>query len=181
MRDKRLKRELYDIYNSKSTNRYKLFLATLFYENYKILKGSIHITGFLVGFYSDNIIGITQEVQSSLKSIGREYIIIEANGKSFIDCVKSFTGKDYHVNHDAFSDLKEILLNGNKVIVFKEFSKSKIRTTKEKCLMARSIIKIYDSVHLQDVCPLSDLIFIDYAGFLQHCWDNIGAYLKVMS
>jgi len=181
MQDKRLKKELYGIYNSKPTNKYKLFLAALFYENYKIIREHMHRTGFLVGFDSSHIMGISQEVRSSLKDIGREYIIIEANGKSFIDCIRSFTGKDYHKNYEAFSDLKDLLINGNKVVVFKEFSKSKIRTKNEKCLMTRSIIKIFDNTHLPDIYPLSDLIFIDYADFLQKCWYNIGAYLKVMS
>jgi hypothetical protein len=124
--------------------------------------------------------GIFQNVRSALKDMGREYVIVEANEKSFIDCIKSFTGKDYHWNHDAFSDLKEVLLNGNKVVVFKEFSKSKIRTKKEKCYMARSIMKIFDNTYHSGIYPLSDLIFIDYADFLQNCWCNIGAYLKVM-
>lgn len=181
MQDKRLKKELYGIYNSKSINKYKLFLAALFYENYKIIREHMHRTGFLVGFDSTHIMGISQEVRSALEHTGREYIIIEANGKSFIDCIKSFTGKDYHFNHNAFSDLKNLLINENKVVVFQEFSKSKIRTKNEKCLMIRSIIKIFDSTYLQDIYPLSDLIFIDYADFLQNCWYNIGAYLKVMS
>jgi len=131
MRDARIQKELHDIYNFQSTNKYKLFLAALFYENHKIMKGHNPRTGFLVGFDSNHITVISEQVQSSLDGldgIGREYVIVEANGKSFADCVKSFTGKDYHVNHAAFTDLKEMLLNAKKTVVFKEFSKSKIRT-----------------------------------------------------
>jgi len=182
MQDARIQQELYDIYNNfKSTNEYKLFLAALFYENHKIKKGHNPNTGFLVGFDSNHITLISERVRSALDGIGREYLIVEANGKSFADCVKSFTGKDYHVNDAAFADLKEMLLNANKAVVFKEFSKSKIRTRETKCSMARSIIKILDDAHLSDVRPLSDLIFIDYADFLHHCWDSIGTYLKIMS
>jgi hypothetical protein len=181
MRDARIQKELHDIYNFKSTNRYKLFLAALFYENHKIMRGHSLRTGFLVGFDSDHITEIYRQVQSSLDSIGREYIIVEANGKSFVDCVKSFTRRDYHIIHDAFVDLKEILLDSNKVVVFKEFSKSKIRTRGKKCSTTRSIIKILHDAHLSDTMPLSDLIFIDYADFLQHCWHSISPYLKIMS
>jgi hypothetical protein len=39
MQDERIKKELYDIYNFTSINRYKLFLASLFYENHEIMKG----------------------------------------------------------------------------------------------------------------------------------------------
>jgi hypothetical protein len=179
MRDARIQKELHDIYNLKSINSYKLFLASLFYQNHEIMKGRNLTTGFLVGFDSDHIAGISKEVQSALDGIGREYIIVEANGKSFADCVKSFTRRDCHTN--AFVDLKEILLNSSKVVVFKEFSKSKIRTTGEKCSTVRRIIKILDDAHLSNIIPLSDLIFIDYADFLQHCWPNICTYIKIMS
>jgi hypothetical protein len=145
------------------------------------MKGRNLRTGFLVGFDSGHITEISEGVQSVLDSIGREYVIVEANGKSFTDCVKSFTRRDYHVIHDAFIDLKEMLLNSNKAVIFKEFSKSKIRTRGKKCSIARSIIKILDDAHLSDIRPLSDLIFIDYADFLQHCWHSIGTYLKIMS
>jgi len=181
MRDARIQKELYDIYNFKSTNKYKLFLTALFYENHKVMKGRNPRTGFLIGFDSNHITAISERVRSTLDSIGREYVIVEANGKSFTDCVKSFTRKDYHVNHAAFADLKEMLLNSNKAVVFREFSKSKIRTSGKKCSMAKSIIKILDNAHLSDIRPLSDLIFIDYADFLQHCWHSIGTYLKIMS
>jgi hypothetical protein len=181
MRDTRIQKELHDIYNFKSTNRYKLFLAALFYENHKIMRGHNPNSGFIVGFDSGHITEISEGVQSALDTIGREYVIVEANGKSFTDCVKSFTRRDYHVIHDAFIDLKEMLLTSNKAVVFKEFSKSKIRTRGKKCSMARSIIKILDDAHLSDIRPLSDLIFIDYADFLQYCWQNISTYLKIMS
>ncbi len=181
MRDTRIQKQLYDIYNFKAANKYKLFLAALFYENHKIMKGHNHRAGFIVGFDSNHIKVISEEVRLALDSIGREYVIVEASGKSFTGCIRSFTGKDYHVNHAAFSDLKEILLNANKTVVFREFSKSKIRTRIEKCSIVRSIIKILDNAHLSDIRPLSDLIFIDYADFLQCCWHTIGTYLKIMS
>lgn len=179
MQDVRIQKELHDIYNFQSINNYKLFLASLFYWNHKITKGRHPQTGFLVGFDLDHIAAISKQVQSALDSMRREYVYIEANGKSLADCVKSFTGKDYHINHAAISDLKETLLNANKTIIFKEFSKSKIRTMKEKCSITRSIIKILDDAHFSNIRPLSDLIFIDYADFLQYCWPNISTYIKI--
>ena|GEM_PF-3562539 len=179
MRDARIQKELHDIYNFKSINKYKLFLAALFYENHKIMKGRNPRTGFLVGFDANHITVISEEVQLALDAIGREYVIVEANGGSFAHCVKSITGKDYHVNHEAYTDLREILLNSNKAVVFKEFSQSKIRTRGRRCLMARSIIKMLDDAHVSDIRPLGDLVFIDYADFLQHCWQTIGPYLRI--
>jgi len=180
MKNKRLKKALCDVYNSKSINKYMLLLATLFYENHKILKEQMHRTGFLVGFNPEHIMSISQEVELILKNIRREYIFVEGKGKSFIDCIKSITGKDYYRNNDAFTDLKELLLNGNRVIIFKEFSNTKMQSKKEKNYLIRSIIKIFDNIYPSNIYPLSDLIFIDYADFLQFCWYNIGSYLKVM-
>jgi len=181
MRDARIQKELHDIYNFQSVNKYRLFVAALFYENHKMLKGHNPRTGFIVGFDSNFIGPISEEVRSALEHIGREYVIVDANGKSFTDCIKSITKKDYHANHQAFADLKEMLLNSSSTVVFTEFSKSKIRTRAKKCWTARSIIKILDNAHLSGIRPVSDLIFIDCATFLEYCWRDIGTYLKIMS
>jgi len=125
MQDARIQKQLHDIYNFQSTNSYKLFLAALFYENHKILQGHNSRTGFLVGFDSDHIASICERVKSALDGIGREYLIVEANGKCFADCVTSLTGKDYHVNYDAFVDLKEMLLSASKVVVLRNSQKVK--------------------------------------------------------
>jgi len=180
MRDARIQKELHDIYSFQSANKYRLFVAALFYENHKILKGNNPRTGFIVGFDSNFIALISEELRSALEHIGREYTIVDANGKSFMDCIKCITKKDYHANHQAFADLKGILLNSSRTVVFTEFSKSKIRTRAKKSWTARSIIKILDDAHLSGIRPVSDLIFVDYPTFLEHCWGNIGTYLKIM-
>jgi hypothetical protein len=173
--DPKMKKKLDEFINLNSANRIKEFLFELFLINHKIKEGKNPLAGFLIEFDSAGLEGLAREVKASLKSLGREYILIDANGKTFIECINQSTGENYRVLHDAFEGLKEILLNSDKVIIFKEFSKCKLPTNKGS--MVRSIIKIRDNANSDG--PLSDLLFIDYAEFLQKSWKHVCPYIKV--
>jgi len=176
MPDSKVQKELDDFYVFSSDNKYKLFLSSLFYNNhFRGIKSPL--TGFLFGFDSLHLESILIAVKSELKKTGRDFHIVEAAGKSYIDCIKSITGNNYRSSHDAFLELKEVLLTTDKVIVIKEFSKSKSRNYKP--LSIRSIIKVLHDAHFNDISPLSDLIFIDHAEFLQKAWNDIGAYIRI--
>ena len=179
MQDPEVQRELHDIYAFNHINRTKLFLSALFYQNHKVMKGKNLSAGFLIGFGQGELEHILGGVKSTLDAIERQYIVIDAASKSFIDCIKMLTGENYRSDGCAFNGLKSVLLNTNKVVVFKEFSKCKMKSHKDKASRIRSIIKINDDAHLNSIRPLSDLLFIDHACFLQKCWEDIGAYVKV--
>ena len=177
MQDARIQKELHNIYNFNSINQYKLFLSALFYKNHKIKEGHNPNAGFLVGFNPDIVEYIVHQIESALKSIGRKYIVIEANEKTFIECINPLVNKNHNTSHDAFLSLKEILLNSDKVVVFKEFSKCKWKTNKGS--MVRGIIKILDDAHIKGIRPISDLLFVDYASFLEKNWDYVSTYIKI--
>ena len=180
MQDSKIQKELNDIYAFNHVNKNKLFLSALFYQNHKVMKGKNPSAGFLIGFDQSHLEHILGGVKSALDAIEREYMVIEADNKSFINCIKILTGEDYRSDSDAFNGLKDVLLNTNKVVVFKEFSKCKMKSNKDRTSRVRSIIKISDDAHLYNIRPPSDLVFIDYAEFLQKSWADIGAYVKVM-
>lgn len=73
-----------------------------------------------------------------------------------------------------FNVFKEALYYDDKVFVFVELSKSKIKNVEG---LYRSIIKIIDDAHFKDISPQSNIIFIDYASFLEKHYDYIGTYL----
>jgi hypothetical protein len=179
MQDPKLQKKLHDISNFNSVNSYKLFLCSLFYENHKLLQGCHHRAGFLIGFDSAGIEGLTREIKAVLKNLDREYILIDANGKTFNQCIQIFTGKKYHTLNNPFADLRKILLNTEKVVIFKELSKCKLKNNKSS--MVRSIIKILVDAHFNDIRPLSDLLFVDYAEFLQKSWEYICPFIKVIT
>ncbi len=175
--DPKMKKKLDEFISLNSVNRIKEFLFELFLINHKIQEGKNPLAGFLIGFDAARLEGLAHEIKASLKSLGRECIFIDANGKTLIECINQSTGENYRVLHDAFKGLKKILRDSDKVVVFKEFSKCKLRT--DKGSMARSIIKIIDDAHFDDIRPLSDLIFVDYAEFLQKSWKDVCTYIRV--
>jgi hypothetical protein len=176
-KDIKLQERLHEIYNLNSVNNYKLFLCSLFYENHEILQGKNPRGGFLIGFDSDRINGLISEVINTLKSLGREYILIDANGKTFHQSIQHISGRKKDPLYNPFKDLKEILLNSNKVVIFKEISKCKSRIN--KLTLVRSIVKTIDDSHCEDRKPLSDILFVDYADCLQKSWKHISSYVKV--
>ncbi len=80
---------------------------------------------------------------------------------------------------DAWNMFKEIQLNLDKVIVISNLSQSKVPSSKSS--QARSLIKINDDAHFEAIKPKSDLVFVDYASFLQRSWSELGPYIDVFA
>ncbi len=80
---------------------------------------------------------------------------------------------------DAWIMFEEILWNSDKVIVVANLSQSKIPS--RKSWYGRSLIKINDDAHIKGIRPRSDLVFVDYASFLQRSWSELGPYVDVFA
>ncbi len=178
-KDLREQEDLIDWYLFHSKfNRYKLFLYTLFYNNHQRKNGINPNAGFIVLFDKKQIESTVKKVEEALKWLGRKYIIVDGNGKNLRQLGESFPYERCNTYGDFYSVLKYYLLNSDHVIIFKEFSLSKIKA--RKAGIARSLIKIIDDAHFHKISPLSDLVFLDYATFLEKSWDDIGLYLDIM-
>lgn len=66
------------------------------------------------------------------------------------------------------------------ILIIIDFSKMK-GTTPDRIGHVRSFIKTLDDAHFKDIQPKADLIFVDYASFLQEAWESIGIYLNILS
>ncbi len=58
-------------------------------------------------------------------------------------------------------------------------SQSKIPT--RKSWYARSLIKTNDDAHFRGIKPQSDILFVDYACFLQRSWSELGSYIDIFT
>ena len=92
---------------------------------------------------------------------------------------KQLYGAKPNDTHDAWLMFEEILLNSHEVIVISNLSQSKIPSGKAE--VARSLIKTNDDAHLRGIKSKSDILFIDYAAFLQRSWSYFGAYIEILS
>lgn len=158
-------------------NKFKLFVHCLFYENH-IPKRANPNSGFVVVFKEDQIEKHKAFLIEAIEWAGRDYVLIEAAGRTYKQLGEILCGYALRTSLDAHEVLREFLIDSGKVLIIKELSKAKI--SGRKADYARDLIKILDDAHFKDIYPKSDLIFIDYAEFLQKGWSSIGLYLDIL-
>ena len=159
-----------DLFDFNYENKYKQFLCETFYLN----NITPPLAGFIVGFGPDDIKKINDEVKTILNELKRKYLFIEADGKSFIQCIRCHTGKHCTTFSDVYSILNDIFLNTDSVVIFSEFSRCKI--SGDKASFMRSIIKKME----QRKKIASDLVFIDYAAFYHEAKELLVPYIRCM-
>jgi hypothetical protein len=162
----------------RSFNKYKLFLYSLFYNNHSRLKGVNPNAGFIQVFNEKQIDSVIERTEEALTWLDRKYIIIDCTGKSVRKLGTYLPYDKCNTYTDFFKLLQYYLLKTDYVLVFKEFSKSKLK--RDKAATVRSIIKINDDAHFKEINPSSDIVFIDHASFLEKAWENLGLYIEVL-
>ncbi|MFO7751353.1 MAG: hypothetical protein R6V54_14795 [Desulfobacteraceae bacterium] len=178
-RDLREQEELVDWYLfNRSFNKYKLFLHSLFYNNHERLKGSNPNTGFIQIFNEKQIESIVGRTKDALEWLGRNFIIVECKDKGIREIGRQLPFDKCNNYNDFYKLIQYALLKTDYVLVFKELSKSKVTINKSE--IARSIIKINDDAHFKSIFPQSDILFIDYASFLEKSWEDLGPYIEIL-
>jgi hypothetical protein len=156
----------------------QLFLQSLFIANQQ--NDAIHPNaGYFASFSEEHIGNNVNKIADALEWLGREYILIEAKNCTFKNMAKQLYGESPKRMHDAWVMFEETLLGSDKVLIISNISQSKIPT--RKSWHARSIMKINDDAHFSGVKPRSEILFIDYACFLQRSWPELGTYLEVFT
>ena len=101
------------------------------------------------------------------------YQIIDATDKTKPQILKEIK------QNSPYSDLKEAFYNTEIVFIIKNISQSKI-AKKEQGFFMRSLLKVNDDAHYNGVIPNSELIFIDYACFIQENIEIISTYSDIV-
>jgi hypothetical protein len=161
----------------RSFNKYKLFVHLLFRHNHYLNYPNPQI-GYLIGYTPEHIKGNIDFLLDALRWESRQYILIKAAGCTFAELAEQLCDYQIHSQEKAYAEFKQTILTKNKVIVIQEISKCKIRSNKSH--LARTIIKLLDDAHFDGISPQSDIIFVDYADFLQKSWQDIGIYLDIL-
>ena len=68
---------------SPGTSQSKLNLSCLFYDNHQLKEGHNPDSSFVIGFCSDDLEKIEQEVCDSITELGRDYILVDAANKPY--------------------------------------------------------------------------------------------------
>lgn len=171
--------ELIEWYGFQNTfHKHKLFLHKLFTDNQR-KEGINPNAGFFVSFSEEQINENFKKIEDLLNWLGRSYIVIDANDCTLKNMARQIYGAEARSTHDAWVIFQDILLNSNIVIVIANISKSKISSGKS--WHARSVIKINDDAHLKGIKPRSEILFVDYACFLQRSWSELGTYIDIFA
>lgn len=163
--------------------KYKLSLNCLFYHNHQFNAGRNPDSAFFVGFERKDLNKIEKGVCDALKELGRDYLVVDAANKPYRKIVKEICripempGMPAMSTYELRNTLRQVLYSRDNVIVIKEISGSNLQS--RKAGFVRALIKIIDDAHFDKVHPKTDLVFIDYANFLQKIWENVGPYLQV--
>jgi hypothetical protein len=160
-------------------NKHKLFVHALFLENHVPGRTNPNC-GYIVCYHQDQFDTNTQEVVKAVEWEGRTPVLINAADKTYKQIGELITGSPQQSNYKSSQKIKETLLQSDEVYVFQGISKMK-GTTPDKIGHVRSFIKTLDDAHFKDIQPKADLIFVDYASFLQEAWESIGIYLNILS
>lgn len=156
----------------------ELFLTELFYDNHKVRRGRNMDSAFIMGFTDQHLHEIEESTVAALKKLGRDCLWLDARGKSFIQIAQEAFSTPFKTNYDAYLAFKDLLTTTDKVVIMTGPSMSKKSVFPG---VIRDLVKTLDDAHLQGVHPSSDLIFIDYAAYLQEVWPLVGEYLKITS
>ena len=159
-----------------AVNRYKFFLMSLFMDNHEVADEINPNAGFIVCFSGKQIKDATESVAKEISALNRTHLILDAAGKSLAAMAEDLSGARHRTHYDAFQEFERTLLHSDTVLIVKAISRAKV---KDRAGLARSLVKIGDDAHFKGIRPRSDLIFIDYAEFLQKSWDEIGIYVKI--
>jgi hypothetical protein len=177
--DVKNKPELIEWYNFQNTfHKHKLFLQSLFIANQR--NDNINPNaGYFASFSEKQIGNNVIKIVNALEWLGREYILIEARNCTFKNMARQLYGDSPNSMRNAWLMFEEILLKSDKVLIISDISQSKIPT--RKSWHARSMIKTNDDAHLRGIKPRSEILFVDYACFLQRSWPELGTYLEVFA
>ena len=171
--------ELIEWYSFQNTfHKHRLFLHSLFTANQR--NDNVNPSaGYFVSFSEEQIDQNINSIVNALEWLGRDHILIEARNCTFKNMAKQLYGSNPTSTRDAWIMFEEVLLKSHEVVIISNISQSKIPT--RKSWHARSLIKTNDDAHLRGIKSQSDILFVDYACFLQRSWSDLGIYIEIFA
>ena len=177
--DIKTKPELIEWYNFQNLfNKHKLFLHALYTSNHSH-KNANPNAGYCVSFTEEHFTDHLDKILEANEWLERQTLLVDAENCTFKKIASQLYGISPKSETEAWKMFYEILLKSHKVVVISGISKSKIPS--KKADRARSIIKINDDAHLQNIYPASDIVFVDSAAFLERSWRQLGTYINVLT
>lgn len=137
-------------------------------------------TCFVVCFNQNEVATKAEDILRILEKNNCKSLLIDVNDMSIKDLNSSVENYGLHLSkNDFYSKIKYILLETDMAVVIKNWSLSKSKAIDDQ--YARGLMKILDDAHFKDIYPKSNLIFVDYASYLEKYYDTFYTYTyKIM-
>ncbi|EBQ9564243.1 hypothetical protein DPT59_12460 [Salmonella enterica subsp. enterica serovar Stanleyville] len=166
--------ELIDEKQNKSNEKLVSFLSHVFTLNTQFQTNMQCV--YLPAFSESQIELLEKSTSEALNILNRNFVFVDARDKSALAICESITNSSFRTVHNGFTAVKEMIMNTDIIIILIGISKANMA---RKEGFTRGLIKTIDDAHFKNVIPESNIIFIDYASFLEKNWDYIGPYLSV--
>lgn len=152
------------------------FLNYSFLRNKKLSHGKNPDSIYLAGFTEEHIQHLKDQAIEVITDNKRPVLVVECKGRTWRKAISEAVSLEFKTNTEAYEYLENLQKETNTALLVVELSRCKVRTPQN---YTRSLIKNIDDAHFKGIYPESDLIFVDYASFLEKHWQYIGLYLRV--
>jgi hypothetical protein len=135
---------------------------------------------FLVGFSPSHLDYLAKELKEIVSNLLREVTLLDARGKSLIQMCTEVTGLTVRTNYEAENAIKDHLANTDMVLIIREISAAGFTNHRrgEAGFQAQGLIKALENVREQSGNLRGDLVFVDYASFLEKAWVDLEVYVE---
>ncbi len=153
----------------------KSLLTIVFMETYYISDNKNPTSIFLIGFTQSQLNSVERETTDSLSEINRDYRIIDCENLAEKEIIDVINKKYSYSMDEALNNLQKTFKNDQIVYIVKNLSNSRIAG--EKGVYARNMMDILQKSNKNSLSSRTDIIFIDYASFLEKNWDLLGNHI----
>lgn len=153
----------------------KSLLTIVFMETYYISDNKNPTSIFLIGFTQSQLNSIERETIDSLSEINRGYRIIDCENLADKEIIDVLNKKYSYSMDEAIENLQKTFENEQIVYIIKNLSKARI--SGDKGIYARNLMDILHGSAKKDLSSRTDLIFVDYASFLEQNWELLGNHI----
>jgi hypothetical protein len=154
------------------------FLRELFTENHIARNGKNPQTAFLVAWQDHQLDRLAELAQHASTRLGRKSVLVDAADKRPRSFYNDIVGAQARSANEAAHIVADMLYNDDVVVIIKAISK--LNDT-GKSRQARWIAKVIDDAHFDRVHPKADIVFVDYASFLEKSYRVLGPYVRVFA
>lgn len=150
------------------------FLDAALRHNHDVVKGKNPNAVCLAAFSEGQLDHIVDRTLRALEKLGKKAVFINAANKTLLAFYNEIAGRDFRFAYEADRMVTESLYNDDRVLVIYELSKL---SEPRRASHMRSLVKVLDDAHFDNVHPKSDLVFIDHASFFEKSYRSIGNYV----